>query len=245
MPAIFIAVLVASLAGSLHCAGMCGPFATLTTLRPHGGGAPSHLAGSLVAYNVARLTTYVVVGALAGGLAGALELGGSLMGAQRLGTSMAGGAMVLLGTVALLRLAGVRLPRPPGHSLARRLARGVAVRVRDRSPVRRALGIGAATVLMPCGWLYAFALVAAGTESALMGGAVMFVFWLGTVPALVVVGLGARFLGHRLAGYSRWFMPVALVSIGALTLGTRAKIVSDARPIDPLETTEAPCCKHR
>jgi sulfite exporter TauE/SafE len=44
------------------------------------------------------------------------------------------------------------------------------------------------TPLLPCGWLYAFVLTAAGTGGVLSGLSVMTAFWLGTVPALLGMG---------------------------------------------------------
>ena len=61
------------------------------------------------------------------------------------------------------------------------------------------LAIGLVTALLPCGFLYAFVTVAAGTGSAAGGAAVMLFFWAGTVPILVSIGsvlqrsLAARF----------------------------------------------------
>ena len=58
----------------------------------------------------------------------------------------------------------------------------------------RGLKLGLALGLLPCGLVYA-ALAAASASGALLGGLGMLAFGLGTVPALVVVGL----LGHAAA----------------------------------------------
>jgi hypothetical protein len=66
--------------------------------------------------------------------------------------------------------------------------------------------------LLPCWWLYAFTVTAAGTGSPLRSMLVMFVFWLGTLPMMLAVGLGAR----RFFGPWRHRLP--LVSAGLLVM---------------------------
>ena len=74
----------------------------------------------------------------------------------------------------------------------------IASRVRLRPPVWRAAAIGLASALLPCGWLYAFVVLAAGTGSASGGAALMLAFWLGTVPALLGLGLSVGRLSATL-----------------------------------------------
>ena len=66
MTAILAAVLAASLVGSLHCAGMCGPFlAFVVGAGPSAAGGPSALRLQ-VAYHAARGLGYALLGAAAG-----------------------------------------------------------------------------------------------------------------------------------------------------------------------------------
>jgi len=80
--------------------------------------------------------------------------------------------------------------------------------------MQRAYLIGLATTLLPCGWLYTFVVVAAGTGSALAGANVMFVFWVGTIPMLTAVTAGAL----RLFAPAMRRMPIATALI-VLVLG--------------------------
>ena len=67
------AALVAGLAGSGHCLAMCGGIAGALALRDGGPQAtPSSRLLLALAYNVARVASYTVAGALAGLLGGAL-----------------------------------------------------------------------------------------------------------------------------------------------------------------------------
>ena len=70
--AALIAAWLAGLLGGVHCVAMCGGF--VTAMAGGRGGAPllpaSRLVWRLLPYNLGRVGTYVLLGALAGGLGG-------------------------------------------------------------------------------------------------------------------------------------------------------------------------------
>ena len=68
-------VFVASLLGSLHCAGMCGAFVAFAVGIDDPDAARKR-ARLHAAYNLGRLVTYSVLGAIAGAIGGALDLAG-------------------------------------------------------------------------------------------------------------------------------------------------------------------------
>ena len=212
MTALLVAVFTASLLGSLHCAGMCGPFVAFATLRAKGASPKSGPFSLQFAYHTGRLLAYAVLGLLAGTLGAALNLGGTLVGVGRLAGLGAGLLLVLVGTARILTLLGVRVPRLPGEALvSRAVAFGHATAARY-TPRHRAWAIGLLTAILPCGWLYAFVAVAAGTGHALFGLATMVVFWTGTVPILAGIGAG---LGQFLRRAGRTFqLAIAVVVIG-------------------------------
>ena len=57
--------------------------------------------------------------------------------------------------------------------------------------------MGVALGFLPCGLLYAALASSAASGSAILGGLGMLAFGLGTVPALVVVGLSGHLLARR------------------------------------------------
>jgi hypothetical protein len=260
MAALIATVLVASLLGSLHCAGMCGAFVAIAA-----GAAPArspsiegrlrrpawrdHLAAQS-AYHGGRLVTYAALGAAAGGLGSALDLAGAAFGLQRTALALAGASMVAFGAIMILRRAGVRVPRAPlPRALRDALVRGHG-RARSLPPVVRAGAIGLMTTLLPCGWLYAFALVAAGTGSPGAGALTMTTFWLGTLPVLTAVGAGAQALAGPLRRHVPTVAAIAVIVVGAVTITARFRV-------PPLETSAAahgadpesvlaeapPCCR--
>lgn len=217
MTALFTTVLLASLFGSAHCAGMCGGFVVF-----YAGGGDK--LGSHIAYNAGRLLTYVALGAVAGALGHAVDLAGSAAGLQRSAMILAGLSMFFGGTLALLRALNVSVPALPVPAGAQKTYRAALTFLRGKPPILRALILGLSSTLLPCGWLYSFALVAAGTGSALWGALAMAVFWLGTLPMLV----GMATVVQKLSGPLRCHLPlvsaVALMVVGFLAIAQHAKI---------------------
>ncbi|MFO7181156.1 MAG: sulfite exporter TauE/SafE family protein [Pseudomonadota bacterium] len=216
-PVFLLSVLLASLVGSLHCALMCGPFVAV-----YAGGASQAPFRLHAAYHCGRLATYLVLGALAGLLGHALDLTGSLLGVTRIAALVAGLVAATFGLLGMLRGAS-----GASGAFAGPLAR-LAPRLMRLPEAPRALALGASTTLLPCGFLYAFAAVAAGTGSVLGGTLVMGVFWLGTVPALLGVGLVVGKIAERLRGHVSFTSSALLVVLGIATVIGRGNLAATA-----------------
>jgi sulfite exporter TauE/SafE len=169
----------ASILGSLHCAGMCGPFVAIAV----GSGERKVLTQS--AYHAGRLVTYLILGLLAGAAGQLVNLGSTLAGIQPVAAGLAGATMVFFGGITLLRVWGWKIPAGAMPPLLMAILRKGHLAAAGAPPVVRAGAIGLLTTFLPCGWLYAFVLVAAGTASAAQGAMTMAVFWAGTLPILV------------------------------------------------------------
>jgi sulfite exporter TauE/SafE len=249
-------VLVVSLLGSLHCAGMCGP---LVAVAVGSASVQNNVARAAlhVAYHGGRLLTYTVVGALCGLLGAGLNWGGSLVGLQRTAALLVGGVMVTVGIVGVLRYSGVRLPRIWRSSSIQRwvvLGQRAALSLR---PLQRALVIGLLTAFLPCGWLYMFAVVAAGTCNPFWGGAVMASFWLGSVPVLALLGVSVQTLSGTLGKRVPLVTSLMVVLLGLYTIFGRLTIpasafepsapsgiaTTTAQQVEAAGQTEPPCCR--
>lgn len=237
------AVLVASLAGSPHCAGMCGVFVVMACgfdrKNPRG-----HVRLQL-AYHGGRLVGYTSLGMVAGVLGGAIDLGARAAGLQHSAAILAATTMLIVGGIWLLREAGVGLPRVPTPLWLKKVFRA-GVQQSDRfGATGRALALGLLTVLLPCGWLWAFALIAAGTASPAWGAAVMAVFWVGTVPVLAALGLGAGALRSRLGPRVRTVAALAMIAIASIMVFRVYKadlsLLHNAPTVEPTAQREAPC----
>ncbi|MDB4960092.1 MAG: putative rane protein [Myxococcales bacterium] len=213
MIALLPGILVASLVGSVHCIAMCGPLVGL-----HGTGRTLRLA---LVHALGRLTTYVSLGVAAGLVGGALDIAGRLGQVQHVAAIVAGVVIVGWGLYTIAVALGWR---HEAHLQAVLFRRGL-VQLRARRPATRAWLVGVLTGLLPCGWLWAFVVSAAGTGSPVGGGVVMAVFWLGTVPAMT----GVLTAGRPVIGWLQRRLPIvtALVLI-SLGLGTLAWRWSDA-----------------
>ena len=66
-----------------------------------------------------------------------------------------------------------------------------------RGGARGVVLLGALNGLLPCGLVYGALLVAISTGGPLTGGLGMLIFGSGTIPALLILGVGAASLGNR------------------------------------------------
>lgn len=199
-------------AGSLHCAGMCGPLALSFALArgtPRPIDVASYVIGKAGMYAVLALLAARTVSALGGREAAWLGAGRSALAVA------AGGVMI---GVALAGLGWLHLPRWKPLGALEGLLRG-ALRGADELPLAlRGLAFGAANGLLPCGLSWsAIALGAAAAEPA-FALAGPFAFGLATGPVLGALALGAgrmpatwRARGARLAA-------VGLLAYGGWTL---------------------------
>jgi uncharacterized protein len=173
----FVAIFIASVAGSLHCIGMCGGLVTLA-----GSGSRGPLTGQL-GYHLGRGVGYMALGALAGAFG---ELFIDTVKSVLMPSSTWNGVTavgVLLGLCVLVLLFSKRR----GDRLVEISDRSLFAGLRERlSSVPFTLGL--TTAILPCPWLYSFVLLAAAAGDLLGGVQVMVAFWLGTIPALLVVG---------------------------------------------------------
>lgn len=221
-PAILGGVLVASLAGSLHCAGMCGGFVAFWA---GDAGGRDRVAAHLT-YSLGRLLTYLGFGAAAGALGAALDLAGELAGISRVAALTAGVLMVAWGLAALGSALGWRVPGPRLPRRLAQLARRAHAAAAKRPPLVRAFSVGLLTTLLPCGWLHLFTVTAAGTADPLAGMAVMGAFWLGTLPLLTALGAGVQALAAPLRRHVPVVSAVLILAIGLLTLAGRTPLMA-------------------
>jgi sulfite exporter TauE/SafE len=249
------AVLIASFVGSLHCVGMCGPLVAFAVGDATGGKRTSRV-GLHAAYHGGRLATYALTGAVCGVLGAAVDQGGARLGCHRAAALLAGGMMIAVGAAAVLRAVGVRLPQAPLPGLVQRLVLSGQRAAFALRPLPRALCIGLLTAFLPCGWLYLFASYAAGTGSPLWGALFMIAFWLGSVPALLLAGVGVQVLARLLGRRLPLVTALAIVVLGVVTLVLRMQtplrafepvaIRADAASVQRVEElgkSVPPCCR--
>ena len=259
------AVFLASLLGSLHCVGMCGPFALLAGGHRTGQGETRSRGAwyPAIFYNLGRLVTYACVGILFGTAGMAVnklsgDYGSSISLWQQTATWIAGLLMIGVGMVGVARFWGLKTRLPNIVRPLQKVLQALFQRTKNLSKIKRALVIGMLTSLMPGGWLYTFAITAAGTGSPLHGMLVMVVFWLGSVPVLLALIPGVNLL-QRLGKSTQRQLPLIMSSLviltGMFTLVHRApvmaiqqtSVVSGLEPLQQqlkdVDHSELPCCQ--
>ena len=201
---------VGGLAGSLHCVGMCGIF----PLSLAEGGAERNVARQVL-YNIGRLNTLVFIGALSGAL-GATVVGTGPVGAAARGLAVVTGLFMI--AVGLEMLGLLTRVTALGAALARatvgRLLAGV---IGSRSPAAP-LALGVLNAFLPCHLIYAFAAQAAATASVSGGALTMLAFGLGTVPAMLALGVTRVLARPAVRRYLSTAAGVLVIAFGALTV---------------------------
>ena len=233
MIALVLGVFVSSLLGSLHCAGMCGPLVAAYAGMPGADVPWRRRALAHGAYSAGRLVAYLALGGLAGAFGAAVNGAAAWTGMTRAAAIVSGTLIALWGLHAFLASVGVRVPRLTAPSPLKR-ALGVAMRaVAARSQASRAAVLGLGSALLPCGWLYAFVVTAAGTGSAPGGALVMAVFWTGTLPVMLAFGEAIRSLSGPLRRHVPATCAVVLMIMGLWTIFGRAQLGPFAAAADP------------
>jgi uncharacterized protein len=217
-------IFVGGLLGSSHCIGMCGPLALALGI------SENRVAANLrrqFAFSAGRICTYGFAGALAA-FAG-LWLGQwSWLAVGVQGTlAIAGGvALVLLGltTVGLLPRMGLGWLAPQSCSAT------VWLKTLLTSPkLTGAFLAGVFTGFIPCGLVYAFLAIAAGTGDVIRGWLVMVTFGAGTVPLLVITGCGGALLSipsrARVLRIAAW----CVVITGVISIVRGASFIDSSR----------------
>ncbi len=205
------AAFVAGLITSLHCAGMCGPLACALMPVRRDQGDPSTIS---TVYHLTRLTSYALLGAIAGGL-GRMPL-----------TWVSTSALRWLPWVLVLFFVGMALRWDrwlPKSAMLGRFSLRLGGWIRGRSRISAAAALGFATPLLPCGPLYFLLALALLSGSALRGVEFMLAFGLGTVPLLWLVQSQSVWIRARLSPRALDRIRIGLALATALIISWRLR----------------------
>jgi hypothetical protein len=218
-----LAALLAGLLGGVHCVGMCGGIVAAFSFRTDGSTPPFRLH---LAYNLGRVSSYALFGALAGALGGSLTLTG-LMPVQIGLYVLAQVVMILLG----LYLAGfnrwVLVFERAGGVLWQRV-RPLFQKLLPVKSTPQAVAAGMAWGWLPCGLVYSVLVSALASGSATSGAALMLAFGLGTLPNLLGMALFARQIQPFMQ--QRWVRRAAGLTVAGFGVWGLATLVRSALP---------------
>lgn len=159
-----LAILSSSFWGSWHCAGMCGPVASLMAHKKN-----------LWSYHLGRAISYVLMGAL-GGYLGSFFLQSDFIYIRIISGIMFALILIMMGVNMIWFKKIFTLP-------------GFSVLTKRFSAQTPGSLLGLMSVFLPCGWLYTYVLASMATQNYFSGMWVMFLFWLGGLPALSALSL--------------------------------------------------------
>lgn len=202
------AAFMVGLLGAGHCLGMCGGLVSAFFMKLQARGPWPYLA-----YHLARIAVYAVVGLIAAALGAVLVSTGRLGLAQGVLQIVAGLAIIVLG-FDLLGLSPIR--NAYGFAPIAWL-RKQFMTATQKGPIVGALIGGAINGLMPCSMTMAMAVQATTAPSPPQGMLLMLAFGAGTLPAMLSASVLFGKLGPRLRG---WLLKGAALFVIALGLST-------------------------
>jgi uncharacterized protein len=223
---VFFSAIILGILGSLHCVGMCGPIAMYLAGKSRGSNF------SMFLYHIGRLSTYALLGALAG-------FGGILI-------SLSGFPKIVSIFAGVLLILGVLLGFATKHHLFSgqqtslfysKIRNLLPLEHFQNSPVYFLL-FGFLNGFLPCGLLYT-AIVASLAVGTVSGSALyMVLFGIGTSPALsVVFHFNTLFSSNFRTKALRW-MPAFTLVLGVLFVIRGLNL-----GIPYLSPKDAVCCK--
>ncbi|MBI4239944.1 sulfite exporter TauE/SafE family protein [Candidatus Uhrbacteria bacterium] len=163
-------------------------------------------------FNAGRVVSYTVFGGLIGAVGSVFTLSPFLTGVIMVVASC---VMILLG----FRLLNIF---PALQQFQLRMPKFLAHKIHDAGSGKHtnisAVFLGAATFFLPCGFTQALQLYVLSKGDAVTGALTMFVFSLGTLPALLSVGAISSFAKGAFQRYFLKFSGVFVVLIGFFTV---------------------------
>ena len=181
---------------------MCGGFAVAS-------------ADSPIAYHLGRLTTYLVLGAIAG------SVGSIIPGPPWVSAAI---SIAILGWFCL-RLADI----VPAPRLGKNWVVDAGARLANRPGIGPRYTLGMVTALLPCGLVWATLGIAVASDHLVSGLVVMAAFWLGTVPLLSAASLGLLALAKKRRRIRVGLAAVVFLA-GLWSISHRVPVTEDAAP---------------
>lgn len=190
---LLILALTTGLLGAGHCIGMCGNLVAALALTER-----NQQSGVLfqLLYHGGRIITYALIGGGVGWIGSAFAFTDNFKDVTRMLLVASDFFIILVGLgsaglFSYLSMIDLEFPGP-----ARTLVTGVR-RLLTGHGTLTAFPLGLLLGLLPCGYVYAMAIIAAQTTSPLKGALIMFIFGLGTIPALLFFGGAVGWLSIR------------------------------------------------
>ncbi len=195
--------------GLSHCVGMCGPLVSSFSIQQKQ--IRESILAPLLMYQVGRITTYVLIGTMTAAIGSSLQLAALGQGWQTGLSIVIGLLMIIIG----LTLTGIISAGRWIESarLAKWVSGQIGLLLASKYPAAP-FKLGLTNGMLPCGPVYAMALLAATSPSPLHGAAIMLFFGLGTLPAMLSMGFVFARLSTTLRSRLYRFAALLIMLVG-------------------------------
>lgn len=222
-------IAIAFLGSFGHCVGMCGGIVmAYSSTKIKGQWSKRTQAIAHLFYSFGRITTYTLIGAVMG-FVGSVVTFNNLTNSILLlitGTMMILVGLSLLGKIKFLTILEHTCSKSPTYQKTFKKLLG-------SESLASFYFLGALNGLLPCGFVYAFAIIAASTAHAYYGAMVMLIFGLSTLPALFSLGF---FIGlFKQSDLRDVFIKIAAILV--IIFGVYMMILSYQYYLDPSQIT--------
>ena len=208
-----LSAFLVGLFGGAHCIGMCGGLMAALSFSVPAGRRARRLV-ILLSYNLGRIASYALIGALAG-IIGYQFSGGHGVNVLRV---LAGALLIAMGLYLANWWRGLVYLERLGGLLWRHL-QPLSQRLLPVRTVPAALLLGGLWGWLPCGLVYTALAYAMAQANAGAAALVMLAFGMGTLPAVLAAGVFAERLQRWLRGQKlRVLMALCVIVFGIWTI---------------------------
>jgi sulfite exporter TauE/SafE/copper chaperone CopZ len=199
---------VIGLLTSVHCVAMCGGINISQNICTKNKSIKNGFLPALL-YNLGRLISYTVIGIIVGAIGMALTFTDTARGIVSIVVAV---LMIIMGLnlIGVLPFLRYIMPRMP-KAFAKKIDK---IKAKKLSP----LFVGLLNGFMPCGPLQTMQIYALSTGSWFLGGLSMFLFALGTIPLMFILGLTSSLLTKKFADTAIKISSILVVIMGLFML---------------------------
>lgn len=201
-------IFIVGITASFHCISMCGGIMLTQTAMPDKMIADNKIKAIVPAafYNVGRVLSYTLMGAIVGAVGSVITVKPSAKGIIFIviGLFMVLMSLQMMNIIPRLEKVPFRLPQ----------SCSLPQSIRSRYSTKPLI-IGLLTGLMPCGQLQSMQLYALSTGSAVSGAISMFIFSIGTVPIMLLLGSLSAYASKK---FQKYMVRISGITIAALSI---------------------------
>ena len=194
--------LLLGLAGSVHCAAMCGP---IVLGLPFGNAAHGRLL-----YNAGRLTSYLIIGLVFGLIGQALHL----VIYQQYLSIISGVLIIFILLPRFVPFLGKKISF--AMPLWKSVKNNLLPKIKSKPKNVITFGLGLLNGFLPCGLVYIAASAALGLGNSASGLLYMFVFGLGTLPMMLGISFSGKIIPIGFRNYLSRIAPAMILVVACL-----------------------------